>query len=121
MFNKKIYIIDTNEDNDIISINDDYQEVNKDSSFINKKSEYNKKKPFEKFEIPNFNRLNNIIQNSNIGIETDVDPNFKDINLKKEEEKRRLKEVEEFEKRNQNNIIDFDEINNKEEEIEVEE
>ena len=48
----------------------------------------------------------------------DVDPNFRDIKLKKEEEARRRKEVEEFEKRKlkkykDNNIIDYDESSEK--------
>ena len=48
----------------------------------------------------------------------DVDPNFRDIKLKKEEEERRRKEVEEFEKRKlqkykDNNIIDYDESSEK--------
>ena len=48
----------------------------------------------------------------------DVDPNFRDLKLKKEEEARRRKEVEEFEKRKlqkykDNNIIDYDESSEK--------
>jgi len=49
--------------------------------------------------------------------EIDVDPNFRDIKLKKKEEERRRKAVEEFEKRklkeNMENIIDYDEITEK--------
>ena len=49
--------------------------------------------------------------------EIDVDPNFIDIKLKKIEEERRRKAVEEFEKRklkeNKENIIDYDEITEK--------
>ena len=49
--------------------------------------------------------------------EIDVDPNFRDLKLKKKEEERRRKAVEEFEKRklkeNMENIIDYDEITEK--------
>ena len=53
-------------------------------------------------------KYNNQIDSYN---DKDVDPNFKDIKLKREEEKRRRKEVEEFEKRKfkkTENIIDYD-------------
>ena len=121
-FNNKEYMIDTNEDNDIIQINDDYQELNEESIYI--KDNLNSDQKNSKFFSGSSNsiQLNNYIKNSNIEINEDIDPNFIDRDLKKEE-KRRLKEIQEFEKRAypQNNIIDFDEINNKDDDIEVDE
>ena len=63
-------------------------------------------------------KLKNIKYNneSDFSNDRDIDPNFRDIKLKKEEEERRRKEVEEFEKRKfkrNDNIIDYDEISEK--------
>ena len=53
------------------------------------------------------------LSNSKMDNETDVDPNFRDKKLKKEEEIRRKREIRQFEKRMElqcDNILDFDEI-----------
>ena len=118
MFYSKQFMIDTNEDNEIIQINDDYQELNEESSYL--KDNLNSEKNNSKYNsnISNSHQKNNHLKYLNI----DIDPNFIDGDLKKEE-KRRLKEIEEFEKRiyGQNYIIDFDEMNKKGQEIEVDE
>ena len=67
---------------------------------------------------------NNYSKNSNIDNDNDVDPNFADKKLKEEEEIRRRKEIEEFEQRTSpenQNIIDFDEIDNKDDENDIDE
>ena len=114
--------MNTSADNAVIEINDDFGEIEEDYYYIKNESNYENQNIEEDFSnISNLNKLNNYFNNSNINInnDTDVDPNFTDNKLKKEEEKRRLKEVEEFEKRTapKNNIIDFDEINKKEDDI----
>jgi len=122
MFNNKKFMIDTNEDNEIIQINDDFQELNEESEendYIQNNSQLYNDDEEDYSNYSNSNRLKNILKNSIKEIDTDVDPNFRDKKLKKEEEKRRQKEVEEFEKRispQNQNIIDFDEINKREEE-----
>ena len=118
MFYSKQFMKDTNEDNEIIQITDDYQELNEESLYL--KDNENSEKNNSKYDsnISNSYKKNNHLKYSNI----DIDPNFIDGDLIKEE-KRRLKEIEEFEKRTypQNYIIDFDEMNKKGSEIEVEE
>ena len=114
--------MNTSADNAVIEINDDFGEIEEDYYYIKNESNYENQNIEEDFSnISNLNKLNNYFSNSNIDInnDIDVDPNFTDNKLKKEEEKRRLKEVEEFEKRTapKNNIIDFDEINKKEDDI----
>ena len=61
-------------------------------------------------------RIKNTGEEIDLFNDKDDDPNFPDIKIKKEEEARRRKAVEEFEKRKLNknkNIIDYDEINEK--------
>ena len=131
--------MDTSEE--IIKINDDFQELKGENYYIKKNSNFESQKNGEEYEysIPsniiqnnkylrqesqinesgfyndNYNNIisNNYFNNSNADKDTDVDPNFADTKLKKEEEIRRRKEIEEFEKRtslqnDNNNIIDFD-------------
>ena len=119
--------MNTSADNAVIEINDDFGEIEDDYYYIKNDSNFeNHKSEDVSSNISNLYKLNNYFSDSNIDInnDTDVDPNFADKRLKKEEEKRRQREVEEFEKRiqPQNNIIDFDEINKKEDDsIEVNE
>ena len=61
-------------------------------------------------------RIKNMGEEIYLFNDKDDDPNFPNIKIKKEEEARRRKAVEEFEKRKLNknkNIIDYDEINEK--------
>jgi len=81
---------------------------------------------YELYNDYNYINHNNFSNNSNIDNDNDndVDPKFADKKLKEEEEIRRRKEIEEFERRtsSQNqNIIDFDEIDNKEDENDIDE
>jgi len=81
-------------------------------------------KEYELYNDYNYLNHNNFSDNSNIDNDNDVDPNFADKKLKEEEEIRRRKEIEEFEQRTSpenQNIIDFDEIDNKEDENDVDE
>ena len=91
MFNNKKYIIDSNECNDILQIDEDFHELNEENSYFKDNSEYNKN---SSNNLSNSNQFYNYLKYSNIELDMDVDPNFIDINLKKEEEKRRKKEVE---------------------------
>jgi len=139
---------------EIIDINDDFQGsneegnyyINNNSNMINHRNEeeYDYSIPsninkihygsssqkesqineYELYNDYNYINNNNFSNNSNIDNDNDVDPNFADKKLKEEEEIRRRKEIEEFERRTstQNqNIIDFDEIDNKEDENDIDE
>ena len=110
-------MIDLAEDKEIMKINKDFQDINEEINYIKNSSNLEIKQNEEEEENDEYS----LISNSNYynqekdenEFDKDIDPNFQDKYLQKEEEKRRRKEIEEFEKRtsSQDNIIDFDEIN----------
>ena len=120
---------------EIIEIDDDFQDLKEQKSHFKNNFNIENRKNEDEYEysIPtNSNRIktkkftkesqinesetisdNYFLSNSKMDNETDVDPNFKDKKLKKEEEIRRKREIRQFEKRMAlqcDNILDFDEI-----------
>mgnify|MGYP002624696563 CR=1 FL=1 len=139
---------------EIIDINDDFQESNEEGNYYMNNDSNMKNHKFEEeydYSIPsninkihygnssqkesqineyelyndyNYNYINNNNSNNDNDNDNDVDPNFVDKKLKEEEEIRRRREIEEFEQRTSpenQNIIDFDEIDNKDDENDVDE
>ena len=120
---------------EIIEIDDDFQDLKEQKSYFKNNFNIENRKNEEECEysIPtNSNRIktkkftkesqinesetisdNYFLSNSKMDNETDVEPNFRDKKLKKEEEIRRKREIRQFEKRMAlqcDNILDFDEI-----------
>ena len=120
---------------EIIEIDDDFQDLKEQKSHFKNNFNIENRKNEDEYEysIPtNSNGIktkkftkesqinesetisdNYFLSNSKMDNETDVDPNFRDKKLKKEEEMRRKREIRQFEKRMElqcDNILDFDEI-----------
>ena len=120
---------------EIIEIDDDFQDLKEQKNHFKNNFNIEKRKNEYEYEysFPNNSKRikskkytkesqinesetisdNYFMSNSKMDNETDVDPNFRDKKLKKEEEIRRKREIRQFEKRialQCDNILDFDEI-----------
>ena len=125
---------------EIIEIDDDFQDLKEQKSHFKNNYNIENRKNEDEYEYSfptNSNRIkskkytkesqinesetisdNYFMSNSKMDNETDVDPNFRDKKLKKEEEIRRKREIRQFEKRMAlqcDNILDFDEIDKSDE------